>query len=103
MTEIRTLRMGAMERWGDVRIGVMSANDDPGAENVRLRVMTPEGASTVRVLLGGSVDVEGAGVVTLHELALHHPREGEESGGPPRAGQGSVEISFRPQRGGEAT
>src|SRR5699024_1912052 len=50
----RTLSMGAMEAWGTVRIGVMSANDQEGAENARLRVKSPWGSVTVRVPLGQS-------------------------------------------------
>lgn len=87
----KTLRMGAMERWGQVRIGVMSAADEPGAENARLRVMSSAGSSTVRVLLGQSELVDGAGTVTLHALDLHHAAEGDD---PDVTGRGSVEVSF---------
>lgn len=98
----QTLRMGAMVRWGEVRIGVMSASDAPGAENARLRVMSPAGSTTVRVPLGGSGEVDGVGTVSLHELNLHHPGEGDS---PDVTGRGSVEVSFhassRADHGGE--
>lgn len=87
----QTLRMGAMAQWGDVRIGVMSAADDPGAENARLRVMSPAGSTTVRVPLGESAEVDGVGTVGLHELNLHHSEEGDS---PDETGRGSIEVSF---------
>lgn len=62
----RTLAMGAMETWGVVHIGVMSANDETGKENARLRVMSPRGSTTVRVHLGQSHTIGGVGTVTLH-------------------------------------
>ena len=92
MENRQTLRMGAMVRWGDVRIGVMSAVDEPGAENARLRVMSPAGSTTVRVPLGESAVVDGVGTVSLHELNLHHPGEGDS---PDVTGRGNVEVSFR--------
>ena len=91
MENRQTLRMGAMVRWGDVRIGVMSASDAPGAENARLRVMSPAGSTTVRVPLGESAEVDGVGTVSLHKLNLHHPGEGDS---PDVTGRGSVEVSF---------
>lgn len=91
METSQTLRMGAMVRWGSVRIGVMSAADEPGAENARLRVMSPAGTTTVRVPLGESVLVEGVGTVSLHALNLHHPGDGDD---PDVTGRGSVEVSF---------
>lgn len=91
MENRQTLRMGAMVRWGDVRIGVMSASDAPGAENARLKVMSPVGSTTVRVPLGESAEVDGVGTVSLHKLNLHHPGEGDS---PDVTGRGSVEVSF---------
>ncbi|WP_434175891.1 hypothetical protein [Brachybacterium conglomeratum] len=88
----QTLRMGAMVRWGDVRIGVMSVTDEPGAENARLKVMSPVGSTTVRVPLGGSAEVDGVGTVSLHKLNLHHPSEDDS---PDVTGRGNVEVSFR--------
>ena len=54
--------MGPMESWGDVHIGVMSANNSRGRENARLRVMASQGSQTVRVTLadGHEVVVGGA-------------------------------------------
>lgn len=92
MENRQTLRMGAMVRWGDVRIGVMSASDAPGAENARLKVMSPVGSTTVRVPLGESAEVDGVGTVSLHKLNLHHPGEGDS---PDVTGRGNVEVSFR--------
>lgn len=93
----RTLSMGAMEAWGTVRIGVMSANDQEGAENARLRVKSPRGSVTVRVPLGQSRSIDGVGAVTLHELNLHHDTGGD---GPAPTGRGSVEVSFEPAADG---
>ena len=87
----RELSMGAVETWGDVRIGVMSANDAPGTENARLRVMNPQGRTTVRVPLGQSRSIDGVGTVTLHALHLHHPTGGD---GPAPTGRSRVEVSF---------
>lgn len=91
METSQTLHMGAMVRWGDVRIGVMSAADEPGAENARLRVVSPMGSTTIRVPLGGGVDVDGVGTVRLHALNLHHRGDGDS---PDATGRGSVEVSF---------
>lgn len=92
----RRLNMGAMEAWGDVRIGVMSANDAPGQENARLRVMAPSGTQTIRVELGETVFVEGVGTVSLVSMSLQGRTAPE--GRPQRAG-GSIEISFEPTGG----
>lgn len=92
MDDSRVLAMGAMETWGDVRIGVMSANDTAGAENARLRVMSPHGSRTVRVALGESVGLDGVGTVTLLGMSLHHGAAGD---GPAPTGRGSLEVSFR--------
>lgn len=99
MDTSRTLPMGAMERWGEVRIGVMSAVDELGAEYARLRVLCPAGERFVRVLLGRSTEVDGVGTVSLHAMHLHHPGLGDD---PDVTGADSVEISFEAGRGGDA-
>lgn len=96
MINKRILSMGAMETWGDVRIGIMSANDEPGTENARLRVMSPHRSTTVRVPLGESRTVDGVGTVTLHGLQLHHA---DVTKGPAPTGRGSADISFEPAHG----
>lgn len=93
MDGTRALAMGAMEAWEDVRIGVMSANDQPGRENARLRVMSPQGTTTVCVGLGESVAIDGVGTVTLDGLTLHHRAEGDR---PARTGRGRVDVAFEP-------
>lgn len=92
MDTVKKLAMGAMVAWGDVRIGVMSAQDDPGQEKARLRLMSPQGSVTVEVPVGESRTVDGVGTVLLHSVDLHHHR----GDGPAPTGRGSVDVSFEP-------
>lgn len=89
MVTSRTLHMGAIESWGEVRIGALDAADEPGAEYVRLRVTCPDREVTVRVLLGQSIVIDGVGTVALTSLALHHSGLDDD---PDESVRGTVEL-----------